>query len=123
MKKDIEVSKEASTAQNDVHLLREKETNLIIENLKKEEKKLILKNALMKDDLQLLSSVQFDNNAKDIKIEKLKLEARTQMVRKFKNFTLFITNYTVLLDIKIICICSNEQILRDCDLFVLNKYI
>lgn len=81
MKKDIEVSKEASTAQNDVYILREKETNLIVENLKKEEKKLILKNALMKDDLQLLSSVQFDNNAKDIKIEKLKLDARTQMVR------------------------------------------
>lgn len=82
MKKDIEVSKEASSVQSDVYLLREKETNLMIENLKKEEKKLVLKNALMKDDLQLLSSVQFDNNAKDIKIEKLKHEARTQMVRK-----------------------------------------
>ena len=82
LKKDIEVSKEASSALSDVHILREKETNFIIENLKKEEKKLILKNALMKDDLQLLSSVQFDNNAKDIKIEKLKLEARTQMVRE-----------------------------------------
>jgi hypothetical protein len=82
LKKDIEVSKEVSSAQNDVYVLREKEANLIIENLKKEEKKLILKSALMKDDLQLLSSVQFDNNAKDMKIEKLKLEARTQMVRK-----------------------------------------
>lgn len=82
MKKDIEVSREASSVQSDVYLLREKETNLMIENLKKEEKKLVLKNALMKDDLQLLSSVQFDNHAKDIKIEKLKHEARTQMVRK-----------------------------------------
>jgi hypothetical protein len=82
LKKDIEVSKEVSSAQNDLYLLREKETNLMIENLKKEEKKLILKNALMKDDLQLLSSVQFDNNAKDIKIEKLKLEAHTQKVRE-----------------------------------------
>ena len=79
--KDIESSKEASSALSDVHILREKETNSIIENLKKEEKKLLLKIALMMDDVQLLSSLKFDNDVKERQIDKFKIDARKQMVR------------------------------------------
>ena len=81
LKKDIEASKEISSALSDVHILREKETNLIIENLKKEEKNLLLKIALMMDDVQLLSSLKFDNDVKERQIDKFKIDARKQMVR------------------------------------------
>ena len=80
LKKDIESSKEVSSALSDVHILREKETNLIIDNLKKEEKKLLLKIALMMDDVQLLSSLKFDNDVKERQIEKFKVDVRKQMV-------------------------------------------
>lgn len=49
--------------------------------MKKEEKKLLLKIALMMDDVQLLSSLKFDNDVKERQIDKFKIDARKQMVR------------------------------------------